>query len=104
MIESIVAGIVAAVGNLFTGIVAAILDGIFAIIGNVNLPTFSTYAQYLQDFWDLCFQFVGYIRSIFLIDSFSMNLIILSITIRYLSKPTIALIKMVVHWWDKLKL
>lgn len=104
MIESIVSGINASVGGLFIGIVEAVLDGIFAIIGNVNLPQFSTYAQYLQDFWDLCFQFVGYIRSIFLIDSFSMNLIILSITIRYLSKPTIALIKMVVHWWDKLKL
>ena len=104
MIESIVSGINASVGGLFIGIVEAVLDGIFAIIGNVDLPNFSTYATYIQSFWDLCFQFVGYIRSIFLIDSLSMQLIILSITIRYLSKPSIAVIKMVVGWWDKLKL
>ena len=104
MISDIVSAIVSSVAKLFIGIVFTVLDGIFSLIGNITIPEFSTYSQYLQNFWDLCFQFVGYFRSIFLIDSFSMNLIILSITIRYLSKPTIAIIKMVVNWWDKLKL
>ena len=72
MMKYIVNGIFKAVVQITIFIVSFILDLIFTLFGEITFPNFSTYAQYLQGFWDLVFQFVGYIRSIFLIDSFSM--------------------------------
>lgn len=99
----IVNGIFKAVVQITIFVVSFVLDLIFTLFGDITFPNFSTYAQYLQDFWDLCFQFVGYIRSIFLIDSFSMSLIFSMLILRLSYKPVISIIKMFVGWLSKLK-
>ena len=103
MMKYIVNGIFKAVVQITIFIVSFILDLIFTLFGEITFPNFSNYAQYLQGFWDLVFQFVGYIRSIFLIDSFSMSLLFSMLILRLSYKPTISLIKMFVGWLSKLK-
>lgn len=88
----------------FMGVIAIVLDGIFSVVGLNDLPIFSDFSSYLISFWDLVFQFVGYIRSALLIDAFSMQLIYSCLFIRLTYKPVISLIKMFVGWFNKLKL
>lgn len=99
------------VGNLIASfmsfcfkIILTIINGILSVFNVINLPAFDTYSAWVTNFWDVVFQGVGYIRSAFMIGSFEMNLIYLIILLKLTVKPSIALIKLFVQWWDKLKL
>ena len=70
-LENILNGLAMLVVHLITLIFYWVFDIISLFYGNIIVPDFSEYSVYITRFWDLCFQFVGYIRSIFLIDSLS---------------------------------
>ena len=81
-----------------------IITLIFSIFGGFNIPSISNYLDTLKDFWDLVFQFIGYFRSIFLIDSISMNIIVYCLILKLVYKPGIAIYKMMVSWFGKVKI
>lgn len=98
------------IGNLISSLLSlvfkliiAVLDIIFGLFSFITLPDFSNYSSYIVAFWDICFQFVGYIRSAFLIGSFEMNMIYTILFIKLTYKPLIALVKLFIQWYDKLK-
>lgn len=104
MISSIISAILSVIARLILTVIGFFLDIIFSLFGDFALPIFdSSYAQYIKDFWDLCFQFVGWFRSAFCIDTFSWNLIVTMLVIRLTYKPTISIVKMFVEWYNKLK-
>jgi len=85
-------------------LIVSVLNVIFSGFSFIYLPGFDVYGGWITNFWDLCFEGVGYIRSAFMIGSFEMNLIYLIILIKLSYRPVIAVVKLFVHWWDKLKL
>lgn len=102
-LEKLLNGLLMAFVHIITLIFYWLFDILSLLYGNITVPDFSQYSIYITRFWDLCFQFVGYIRSIFLIDSLSMQLIFISLIIKLTYKPAIALVKMFVHWVANLK-
>lgn len=90
-------------GLLFTAIGSA-LDVIFGLFEFSYLPNTANFSTYMVQFWDLVFQFVGYFRSALLLGSFEMGIIMDILVIKLTYKPMIAMFKMFVHWWDKLKI
>lgn len=104
MIGDIFSGILQAITHVIFLVIGFFLDIIFGLFGDIALPIFDqTYAQYIKDFWDLCFQFVGWFRSAFCIDSFSWNLLVSMLVIRLTYKPAISIVKMFIEWYNKLK-
>lgn len=83
--------------------VAQAIDVVFGVVHLATLPQLTTFSQYIVSFWDLCFEGIGYFRSAFLIGAFEMNLIVEILTLKLTYKPMIALIKMFIHWFEKLK-
>lgn len=86
--------------SILSFIIYYILDTLFQLLPS-DLPTYTTLSTYLHNFWDLVFSFIGWFRSAFLIDSFSMYLIILILTIRFTYKPILSIYKMIVNWIKK---
>lgn len=104
MISDILGAILRAIARLILTVIGFFLDVIFSLFGDFALPIFDqNYAQYIKEFWDLCFQFVGWFRSAFCIDTFSWNLIVTMLVIRLTYKPTISIVKMFIEWYNKLK-
>ena len=104
MISNIITALLSVVARLVLTIIGFFLDVIFSLFGDISLPIFDqSYALYIKDFWDLCFQFVGWFRSAFCIDSFSWNLLVSMLVIRLTYKPVISIVKMFVEWYSKLK-
>lgn len=89
--------------SLIFSFIAQAIDVVFGIVGLNLIPNFATFSQHIVNFWDLCFQGIGYFRSAFLIGAFEMNLIVEILTLKLTYKPMISLIKMFIHWFEKLK-
>lgn len=98
-----IGNLISALLSLVFKLIIAVLDIIFGLFSFITLPNFSNYSSYIVQFWDICFQFVGYIRSAFLIGSFEMSMIYTILFIKLTYKPMIALVKIFIHWFDKLK-
>lgn len=103
IINGLFQGLIQGVANTFIFMFTFLLDLVLTLFGEWTFPNFSTYSQFLINFWDLVFQFVGYIRSIFLIDAFSMNIILTILLIRLTYKPTISVVKWFISWFSHLK-
>ena len=99
----IISALIKAVFSVIVWIITFILDLIFTLFSSFAIPDFPNYAQYIETFWNTCFKMVGWLRSCFLIDAFSMEMIYLILLIKLTYKPVIALVKMFVHWFEKLK-
>lgn len=97
MIESLIQWIIQA----FISIFSLVLNTIFGIFGNINIPVLDDFANLLNQLWDFIFSFMGYIRSALLLDTFEWNLIITILSIKILYKPAISLVKMFLGWFQK---
>lgn len=111
IVHPIVSAIKGVVNLLFQWIIGAIitllstlLDAIFTVFGSFVFPDFQNYASVINDFWNYVFQFIGWFRSAFLIDSYSFNLIVIILTLKLTYKPLVSLIKMFIGWYKNLKL
>ena len=104
MILDITQGIVNAVISVIAFLFSFVLDLVFGLFGEITLPGFSTYSSYLIRFWDLVFDFFGWFRSVFVIDSFSITLISSMLIIKFTYKPIISIVKMFIGWLSKFKL
>lgn len=99
-----IANLISSILSLAFKLIITILDYIFSLFNFLVLPGFSEYSSYIVYFWDACFEFIGYIRSAFLIGSFEMNIIYTILFIKLTYKPMIALVKLFIHLYDKLKI
>lgn len=94
---------------LFNGIlsiVSWVVSWVFSLIDTILpiFPDLTIYSDEINLFWDKIFSIFGHFRSIFLIDSHHLKLIVLILTIKFTYKPTIYLIKIIIKWFKALKL
>lgn len=86
--------------NFFVDLIAGAIGG---IINSHNIPGLDTFFGVIENFIDFIFGWVNYIRSVFLIDSFCINIIILILTMKFIIRPAITGIKMLLKWWHTVK-
>lgn len=84
-------------------IVGTFLDILLDMIPLSITPNLNTVTGVIVQLYNLFFDFFNYLRNAFLIDNIALNLIIEILTIKYLIKPTISLVKIVIHWFTDLK-
>lgn len=99
MINAIVKGIF----KLVTKFINILLIPINLLITNM-LPGFSNMLSYVSNFFNSIFNYVGFIMNSFLIDTDVISFLILYWTFRLTFPYAVSLVKLVVKWYDKLKL
>lgn len=83
--------------------IGTFIDILLALIPTSVTPNLNTVTSAIVPMYNLFFDFFNYLRNVFLIDNIALNLIIEILVIKYLVKPTIAIIKIVIHWFTTLK-
>lgn len=64
-----------------------------------NIPGLDSFISVIEDFIDLVFDWFNYIRSVFLIDSFCIHIVIYILIIKFVIKPFVTGVKMIIKWW-----
>lgn len=78
----------------------AIISGIAELVGGTDVLTYISSA--LSNFFEIVFDWFDYIRSVCLIDSFCMNCLCAILIMKFVMKPAIAGIKMLIKWWSSI--
>lgn len=79
-------------------IVSFFINLLVSVIPVVQMPNLTGATQVLEAFWEYVFSYMSWICNALCLSPTHINLIIDILTIKYLAKPTITIIKMAINW------